>query len=153
MHRCEMTGSALLLLLVATCAMAQQAVTLGKCEGEDYPSFKSVTVYPCESDPCVIKRDERYNVTFSVEATSDANTIHVTTAKQYESENTHINMVNSVSCIFLDVPCNVTKGEVFQGSVKLMLSQMFSPGELTYRLQVSDGPNVFACGQTKLTIE
>uniref|UniRef100_A0A1E1WXV1 Putative ml domain protein n=1 Tax=Amblyomma aureolatum TaxID=187763 RepID=A0A1E1WXV1_9ACAR len=155
MHRYATTVSALLLLLAATCAAAQKAVTLDKCEGDiDYPSFKNVTIDPCESDPCVIKRGDRYNVTFYVEATKDADDVQVTTTKQQESDTTHVNMMSSVSCFFMDVPCNVTKGEVFRGSVELKLSNfVVSPGELFYQLKVNSGREVFACGKTTLTVE
>uniref|UniRef100_A0A0C9SDR6 Putative secreted protein n=1 Tax=Amblyomma americanum TaxID=6943 RepID=A0A0C9SDR6_AMBAM len=154
MHRYAKTVSALVLLLAATCVAAQRAVTFDKCEdGKDYPSFKNVTIDPCESDPCVIKRGERYNVTFYVEATSDEDSVQVTTVKQHHSDNTQINMMSTVGCSFMDVPCNVTKGEVFRGSVELKLLRFFAPGEFSYELLVRGDESVFACGKTALTAE
>lgn len=155
MHRCCVkTVSALLLLLVATYAAAQRAVTLEKCQAsKDYPELKEVTIDPCDSDPCVIKRGERYNVTFKAEATSDADNIQVTTIKQQQSGPIHINMMSTVSCYFMDVPCNVTNGEVFRGSLELTLLQIHPPGELFYHIKVRSGTEVFACGKTTVTVE
>lgn len=36
--------------------------------GNGVPGFKNFTIYPCDSDPCVITRGETYNVTFFAEA-------------------------------------------------------------------------------------
>lgn len=154
MHRCAKTASAVLLLLAATCAAAQNAVTLEKCEGnKDFPTFKNVTIDPCDSDPCVIKRGQRYNVTFYAEATSNAEIVQVTTVKQQESDTVHINMMSAVSCFFMDVPCNVTKGEIFRGSLELKLLRINPPGELSYQIEVRGDAEVFACGKTTLTVE
>lgn len=140
-----------LLLLVAACA-AQKLLTLEECKDKS-PAFKNVTISPCDKDPCVIKIGEKYNVSFSFEATSDAGFVMLTTVDQQQTDKTSVQSARSMSCHFVDLPCNVTKGEVARGSTTLRLYGAFTAGNMTYELDVAGGKETFACGVAHLTVE
>lgn len=143
----------LLLVLSAACA-AQKPLTLEECKGkEPSPAFKNVTISPCDKDPCVIKRGEKYNVSFSFEATSDADFMLLTTVDHQHTDTTNIQSARSISCHFVDLPCNVTKGEVYRGSATLVLYGLHMPGNMTYELDVTSDQETFACGVATLTVE
>uniref|UniRef100_A0A224YNY7 ML domain containing protein n=1 Tax=Rhipicephalus zambeziensis TaxID=60191 RepID=A0A224YNY7_9ACAR len=141
------------LLLMSTCG-AQQLLKLEECKADGKsPGFKNVTISPCEKDPCVIKTGEKYNVTFYAEATEDADFLMVSTLDQQHTDTTNIQSAHSISCHFIDIPCNVTKGEVFRGSVTLRILSAFTPGNVTYMLEVGNGKGSFACGVANLLVE
>ncbi|KAH7935045.1 uncharacterized protein LOC119404653 [Rhipicephalus sanguineus] len=140
------------LLLMSACG-AQKLLTLEECKDEKSPGFKNVTISPCDKDPCVIKTGDKYNVTFYAEATDDADYLMVTTLDQQHTDTTNVQSAHSISCHFLDIPCNVTKGEVFRGSVTLRILSAFVPGNVTYELEVGNDKATFACGVTKLIVE
>ncbi|KAH7970808.1 hypothetical protein HPB49_015806 [Dermacentor silvarum] len=76
------------LLLAAACT-AQNLVSMEECaRGNGVPGFKNFTIYPCDSDPCVITRGETYNVTFFAEATTKANVVMLSTSVHQQSNAT-----------------------------------------------------------------
>ncbi|KAH6940488.1 hypothetical protein HPB50_000509 [Hyalomma asiaticum] len=111
MRRCATT---FLPLLLVTACVAQKLLTLEECKDKS-PGFKNVTISPCDTDPCALKRGENYNVTFYAEAPESSDFLMVTTVDEQQTEVTSIQSAHSISCQFLDIPCNVTKGEVFRG--------------------------------------
>nr|XP_050042425.1 uncharacterized protein LOC126539581 isoform X2 [Dermacentor andersoni] len=143
-----------LLLLAAACA-AQNLVSMEECaRGNGVPGFKNFTIYPCDSDPCVITRGETYNVTFFAEATANANVVMLSTSVHQQSNATLVQVGQTVSCHFRDFPCNVTKGELFRGSYNFGLSfGTFTPEEVTYWVQVGTYQAMFACGRVNLIVE
>ncbi|XP_037287825.1 uncharacterized protein LOC119180792 [Rhipicephalus microplus] len=143
------------LLLMSTCG-AQQLLKLEECKAsakESIPGFKNITLSPCDKDPCVINKGEKYNVTFYAEATDDADYLMVSDSEQQQTDTINIQSARSISCYYIDVPCNVTKGEVFRGSVTLRILGAFAPGNLTYKLGVGHGKRTFACGVSNLIVE
>lgn len=139
-------------LLLVTACIAQKLLDLEECKDKS-PGFKNVTISPCDADPCVLKRGENYNVTFYAEAPESSDFVMVTTVDEQQTEVTSIQSAHSISCHFLDVPCNVTKGEVFRGSMTLRLFAAFAPGNVTHKLTVSGGSATFACGVTTVTVQ
>ncbi|KAL3209282.1 hypothetical protein MRX96_009273 [Rhipicephalus microplus] len=121
------------LLLMSTCG-AQQLLKLEECKAS-------------------AKESEKYNVTFYAEATDDADYLMVSDSEQQQTDTINIQSARSISCYYIDVPCNVTKGEVFRGSVTLRILGAFAPGNLTYKLGVGHGKRTFACGVSNLIVE
>ncbi|XP_077499064.1 uncharacterized protein LOC144110118 isoform X1 [Amblyomma americanum] len=149
-------GVAVLVVAAAATCAAQKTVPMEECvKGKAIPGFRNLTIDPCDSDPCVIKRGERYNVTFFAEANADANVVVLSTSAIQQSNTTFLQIGQTVSCHFRDFPCNVAKGEVFRGSYIFGLADasFVSQDDISYWVQVGTDKSLFACGRTKLTIE
>lgn len=149
------TSTAFLLLLVAACAAGQKQLALEECKGSnDTATFKSVTISPCDSEPCSIKRGESYNISFSAESneeTEGKRLVMVTSSLTQSTNTTDIKLTNMKSCFLTGTPCKLTKGQAFEGSIELRPT-FLAPGEASYLLSVSAGRINIACGQTTLQV-
>ncbi|XP_077549867.1 uncharacterized protein LOC144162982 [Haemaphysalis longicornis] len=148
------TSPAFLLLLVVARAAGQKELSMEACQGNgNVTTFKSVTMSPCNSDPCSIENGESYNITFSAEASSDVETlVMVSLTLKQTTDTTDIESPSSKSCRLANTPCKLTKGETFQGSVQLGPRIYLQPGEASFQLKVSAFMEPLICGHTKLQV-
>ncbi|XP_077548699.1 uncharacterized protein LOC144162063 [Haemaphysalis longicornis] len=58
----------------------------------------------------------------------------------------------STTCQFANTPCELTKGETFQGSFQLIPLLIRDRGEASFQLEVNNHQNPMICGHTKLQV-